>query len=297
MTSLPSTSSVLAVNELSLPNLACPDCRRSLTSEVTALFCNACNHYFPKLAGDIINLLPQCNKVGDEVIYRSPDYKAQFPFLPEIRRFFYTRKLARWSMSWGHKNTVRLLGKKVVGVSVDLGVGRGDHYAYVENGDDLIGVDYDAEALQEIKKSGIKAKLFQADLTRLPFSNKCFDSVRSTYAFEHLYYLEVCLEEIYRTLKDDGVLVASFPIVGAWMMDLLSRLGPQREFKKKYGLHWGNVLKVEHCNSSRRILEAVRRIFIIDKILWSPFPFFRHNLNMFVTLRARKNPLFLEKRV
>lgn len=276
-------------------DLICPDCKTKLQVGTHGYHCTACKSDFKRLEGDIVDLLPKRNKVGDEIIYRQADYRAQFPHLPEIRRYFYTKKMVKWSMSWGHKDIIRLMGNKVCGTSVDLGVGRGDHYDYVENRDDLIGVDYDVNAMREIREKGITAPLYRADLTRLPFPDQCFDTICSTYAFEHLYYMMVCLEEMYRTLKDDGVLVASFPIVGGWLMDLLSRLGPQREFKQRYGLNWNKVLKVEHCNTSRYILEAVSRIFIIDRLIWTPFGIPSHNLNMFITLKARKNLEFAGK--
>lgn len=273
--------------------LVCPDCRLVLAPQAQGYACSRCGSNFGYEEGNILNFLPRWNRVGDEIIYRLADYKAQFQYLKEIRRFFYTKKLTQIAMSWGHKNVVHLIGKKVEGVSVDLGVGNGEHYDYIENRDALIGVDYDMEAMREIRSRGIKAKLFRADLTRLPFQDACFDVIRSTYAFEHLYYLEVCLEEIYRTLKNEGMLVASFPIVGGWLMDFLSRIGPQKEFRRKYGLNWNKILKVEHCNSSRRVLEAVKRLFVIDKIIWSPFHIPSHNLNMFATFKAHKNPAFL----
>ena len=275
-------------------NLVCPDCRSALQSESGSYHCTSCSSDFRRLKGGIIDFLPKKNKPGDEIIYRQKDYKAHFPYLSEIRRYFYTKKMAKWSMSWGHKNVIRLLGDEVRGVSVDLGVGCGDHYDYVKNPDNLIGIDYDVEAMLKVRDKGLNALLYRADLTRLPFADNSFDTVRSTYAFEHLYYIEICLEEIYRTLKDDGDLVVSFPIVGGWLMDTLSRLGPQKEFKQRYGLNWNKVLKVEHCNSSRYILEALRRLFIIDKIIWSPFLIPSHNFNMFITLKAHKNLEFKE---
>ena len=274
-------------------HLACPDCRSGLETEKGGFKCRPCNSDFDRLDGNIVDLLPKRMKVGDEIIYRHADYKAQFPYLAKIRRYFYSKKMVRWSMSWGHKDTVSLIGKKAERTAVDLGVGCGDHYDYIDNKDSLIGVDYDVEAMREIRAQGISAPLYRADLTRLPFQDQCFDSVRSTYAFEHLYCIEVCLEEIYRTMENDGVLVASFTIVGGWLMDMLSKLGPQKEFKKKYALNWNEVLKVEHCNSSRYILEAVRRLFIIDTIIWRPFRLPTHNFNMFITIKAKKNLEFL----
>lgn len=273
-------------------NLICPDCRTTLQPDASGYFCTVCESIFKRLEGDIIDFLPKRNKVGNEIIYRHPDYKAQFPYLPEIRRYFYTKKLAKWSMSWGHKNIIKLQNGKVYKTSIDLGVGNGDHYDYLQNKDDLIGIDYDVDAMLEMRKKGIKAPLYRADLTRLPFPDQSFDMICSTYAFEHLYYIEVCLEEIYRTLKEDGDLFISFPIVGGWFMDMCSKFGPQKEFKKKYGLNWNKVLKVEHCNSSRYILEAIRRLFIIDETIWSPLGVPSHNLNMFITLKAHKNMEF-----
>ncbi|MBF0518741.1 MAG: class I SAM-dependent methyltransferase [Nitrospirae bacterium] len=273
--------------------LICPDCRSKLQHDSRGYNCLACGSSFEILDENIIDLLPKHNKAGDEIIYRHSDYKSQFPYLSEIRNYFYTKKLAAWSMSWGHKNLIRLIGGNVNRTQVDLGIGRGDHYDYVDDKNSLIGVDYDADAMRDIRKKGIDAPLVRADITRLPFPDQSFDVVTSTNAFEHFYYIEVCIEEIYRILKNDGVLAVSFPIVGGWLMDTLSRFGPQREFKRRYGLNWDKVLKVEHCNTSRYILEAVRRLFIIKKIIWSPFVISSHNLNMFVTFQAYKNLEFI----
>lgn len=275
-------------------NIICPDCREILQSNKKGYFCSRCNSNFDRLEADIIDLLPKHNRVGEEIVYRQADFRAQFQYFAQIRQYFYTNRLVKIAMSWGHRDVIRLLGNKVIGRSVDLGVGRGDHYAYINNPNQLIGVDYDLNALKQMRAQGITAPLYRTDLTRLPFTDEAFDTIRSTYTFEHLYYLEVCLEEIYRTLKNEGVLVASFPIVGGWLMDFCSRLGPQREFRRRYGLNYNKILKVEHCNTSRYILEAVRRIFIIDKILWAPLRIPSHNFNMFITFLAHKNTDFLK---
>lgn len=93
---------------------------------------------------------------------------------------------------------------------LDIGVGTGNLANRFYNlGYEIIGVDQ-SRAMLDVAKSknrGLKVRL--GEFMKLPFENKCFDVIVSTYAFHHLTEAEkqLAIEEMMRVLKDDGVIV------------------------------------------------------------------------------------------
>lgn len=96
------------------------------------------------------------------------------------------------------------------GSLVDIGVGTGNlANRLYDLGYDIIGVDQ-SRAMLDVAKSknpGLKVRL--GEFMKLPFQNKSFNAIVSTYAFHHLEEKEreVALEEMIRVLVDDGVIV------------------------------------------------------------------------------------------
>jgi ubiquinone/menaquinone biosynthesis C-methylase UbiE len=72
----------------------------------------------------------------------------------------------------------------------------------------LVGLDYDLDSLR--KHRTIK-HLVRGDVSRLPFAPETFDLVTSNMVFEHLSDPETQLNEIFRVLKPNGVLVFHTP--------------------------------------------------------------------------------------
>lgn len=93
---------------------------------------------------------------------------------------------------------------------LDIGVGTGNlANRLYDLGYNIIGVDQ-SRAMLELAKSknpGLKVRL--GEFMKLPFENKSFNVIVSTYAFHHLdeKEKEVALEEMIRVLADDGVIV------------------------------------------------------------------------------------------
>ncbi|MEG0326797.1 MAG: methyltransferase domain-containing protein [Cellulosilyticaceae bacterium] len=93
---------------------------------------------------------------------------------------------------------------------LDIGVGTGNLSNRLYNlGYDITGVDQSRAMLEvaKSKNSGLKVRL--GEFMKLPFENKSFDAIVSTYAFHHLdeKEKEVAVEEMIRVLADDGVIV------------------------------------------------------------------------------------------
>ncbi|MGL4799091.1 MAG: MerR family transcriptional regulator [Cellulosilyticaceae bacterium] len=93
---------------------------------------------------------------------------------------------------------------------LDIGVGTGNlSNRLYDLGYDITGVDQSRAMLEvaKSKNSGLKVRL--GEFMKLPFENKSFDVIVSTYAFHHLddKEKEIAVEEMLRVLADDGIIV------------------------------------------------------------------------------------------
>lgn len=93
----------------------------------------------------------------------------------------------------------------------------------------LWGVDYSKYKLEKAKEKGHNVKW--CDLEKgLPFEDKTFDVVYAAELIEHLYNPDYFLEECYRVLRKDGVIIISTPNLQAWYNRMLFILGIQPLF-------------------------------------------------------------------
>jgi len=66
------------------------------------------------------------------------------------------------------------------------------------------GIDLSKELLQIAELSYPNTTWKQASVYKLPFKEKSFDFIYSSYVLIHLQEIDKALQEVYRTLKDDG---------------------------------------------------------------------------------------------
>jgi ubiquinone/menaquinone biosynthesis C-methylase UbiE len=93
---------------------------------------------------------------------------------------------------------------------LEPGCGRGEFLTkFKELGLDVVGVDISPEALKY--ENGINIKLCDVENEKLPFNDNTFDVIYSKSFLEHLYYPERYLEEAYRVLKPNGILLTLVP--------------------------------------------------------------------------------------
>ena len=81
--------------------------------------------------------------------------------------------------------------------------------AYLE-GNEVVGIDVDRDALSEAAKLGVRTVWADAQ-RRLPFSEESFDVVVAGEVLEHLANPGALLAEAYRVLRPGGTLVGSIP--------------------------------------------------------------------------------------
>jgi SAM-dependent methyltransferase len=97
------------------------------------------------------------------------------------------------------------------GLILDVGCGRGD-FALLAR-DRIIAIDLNMVSLGIAKKRGVK-HLVRADVLRLPFDDATFENVHCADLLEHFGTKDVLfiVEELYRVLKRNGLLLISTPM-------------------------------------------------------------------------------------
>ena len=97
-------------------------------------------------------------------------------------------------------------GKRVL----DLGCRSGALTQHFLDGNEVVGVDVDPEALAKAAALGIEP--VEANVEEpLPFADASFDAVVAGELFEHLQFPDALVGEIRRILRPGGVLVGSVP--------------------------------------------------------------------------------------
>jgi ubiquinone/menaquinone biosynthesis C-methylase UbiE len=97
---------------------------------------------------------------------------------------------------------------------LDAGCGEGhclEHINGVLGEREYYGVDITKEAIDSASTRCKYAKLFQANIKKLPFDDNYFDLVICTEVIEHIYDTKAVLSEIERVLKPGGNLIITFP--------------------------------------------------------------------------------------
>lgn len=93
---------------------------------------------------------------------------------------------------------------------LEIGIGTGNLAKnFLANDYNIIGLDQSREMLNVAKEKFPQLKLRLGDFMKIPFENKNFDIIVSTYAFHHLNNEEkkVAINEMIRVLKDNGKIV------------------------------------------------------------------------------------------
>ena len=146
-----------------------------------------------------------------------------------------------------------------------------------------------------------KINFFNINAQTLPFRNYSYDIVVSFETFEHLKELKPFLEEIYRILKKDGILICSTP-----NRDWSQKVGIKNEFHlKEYTHNEMKDLLSENFNKIESFgqLETASEILFKLPILFKIYSVFRPILARIFSVKESKvvattkiNPKFKVKK-
>lgn len=93
---------------------------------------------------------------------------------------------------------------------LEIGVGTGNLASkFLDKNCEIIGIDQSREMLSVAKEKYPRLKVRLGEFLKIPYENKSFDLIISTYAFHHLNEREkaAAIEEMLRVLKDEGTII------------------------------------------------------------------------------------------
>ncbi|WP_136417631.1 class I SAM-dependent methyltransferase [Herbaspirillum sp. ST 5-3] len=99
-----------------------------------------------------------------------------------------------------------------------------------------------------------------SDIAEVPAEQK-YDRITSVATFEHILNLPEVIARAALLLKPDGTLRAAIPSEGTVLWTLGWKLTTGLEFKLKYGLDYGQLMKHEHVNKAREIKNVLEFFF------------------------------------
>ena len=115
---------------------------------------------------------------------------------------------------------------------LDVGCGTGGTMGLLEQYGDVTGVDISPRAVEYCRGQG-RSRLCLADGAELPFAESSFDLVTALDLLEHLEHEPVGLREMWRVLKEDGLLVVVVPAYMFLWSDFDRFAGHYRRYTKE----------------------------------------------------------------
>jgi SAM-dependent methyltransferase len=213
--------------------------------------------------------------------------RAERKAMQVIQAYTYTNCFVKNITLWAHSacRKLREQGKDIV---LDLGCGTGDHFPYV-NSRKIIGVDINEDRLKIARERYPHADIRHEDIFNLSFPNGSVSSIVSIGTLEHLDPLNDALQNIHRVLAQAGEFIFCIPTEG-YLYRLGRNIVTKRHVEKVTGVDYNALLRKEHINRCQDILVALKKYFVVDKLLGVPFKWPIISLNIFIVGRCLKKP-------
>ncbi len=164
--------------------------------------------------------------------------------------------------SWLHKKVAKDIVNTTKPITtLEIGAGTLNQLSYEKN-----VAPYDIiepfRQLYENSTELVKIRNLYDDISDIS-TNAKYDRITSIATFEHVLDLPFMIAQTCLLLNTDGCLRVSIPNEGSFLWELGWRLTTGLEFKMKYGLDYGVLMKYEHVNTADEI-ETVLNYFYKD---------------------------------
>ena len=244
----------------------CPDCGGELRQGNDALTCSS-NHGFA-IKGRIIDLT--ASGTACLAMYEDPDYLKWSGIATEL--LLETYKNGSWIekiQDMGH-SYIESVSVDNDDWRLDLGCGFGRHFDFVKDRNKVIGFDSNLDSLEIAGRNNPGSVFVKGRMERLPFFDQSFGVIYAVYSLEHVFNLGEALKEIRRVLKKDGQLLIGLPAEGGLLYNSLRKMTTIPYFTKKYGIDYEKVVKIEHCNTAAKVLNALGTEFKFERAKYYP---------------------------
>jgi len=146
----------------------------------------------------------------------------------------------------------------------------------LEKGANITAVDIIEPALEKfrekIKNTKYKPKIMNAAIQHLPFNNNTFDAVVCTETLEHAPNTKKCISELYRVVKQGGIIIITTPIEKnrRLLYPIAKLLGINTSVEDQvtlYDLSMPEILKITYdLDFYLRITEVIPKFFPLTNI-------------------------------
>jgi len=117
------------------------------------------------------------------------------------------------------REVMTMLGKLKGERLLDIGCGDGSFTVLLKEAlgaKEAAGIEIASEAITAVEEKGIRACQLDIDTEPYPFDDDYFDVIYCGEIIEHLFNPDHLLEEVYRTLKPEGICLISTPNLAGW---------------------------------------------------------------------------------
>lgn len=165
--------------------------------------------------------------------------------------------------SWLHKQVAKdVLESREEKLTLEIGAGTLNQLRYEPE----VGRYDIVEPFKELYERSADIKRIRNiynDITEIPGHYR-YDRITSVATFEHICNLPEVIAYCGLLLADDGSLRVSIPSEGTLLWTLGWKLTTGLEFRIKYGLDYGMLMRHEHVNTAAEIEKLLRYFF--DKV-------------------------------
>jgi len=164
-------------------------------------------------------------------------------------------------------------------VILDAGCGDGVNLILLNNfiGTTVYGMDYNPLRTIRAKKKIQDSSILQGDLLELPFKEQTFDVILLNQVLEHIPEDGAVLRELYRSLKQDGLLIISVPNEGCSLGRLRNNVLQRSILRTTDHVHFYTEQQmISLLNSNKWNIREIRR-----EGFFTPYTYLHNFLAMF----------------
>ena len=254
--------------------LRCPACTApALEDSATGLSCTSCRRQY-SIDNGVIDLRTSDSTQYVYPFYASGHFRVFMEKQGELHHEHYRPgSLSNW-IEGSMKRALQALRTNTGSLVVELGCGGTPMADWGGHPSAYVGVDQSIELLQRAKSAYPDATFIAADLHNLPFVDRCLSVVIANAVLEHVFRLEISVEEIARCLSVGGHFYALVPTEGGLVAEL-ARSVTSRRNARILGLSTEECVRAQsadHCNSVFAIGNALKKHFQFDQTRYWPFP-------------------------
>jgi len=194
------------------------------------------------------------------------------PDLPEAYREIYSEhyrtnrqggspasSLAQGLESWMHRQVARAANPALPGATLELGAGTLNQLPYEPENPAYDIVEPFVDLYQDSPYLARVRRVY-ADIGEAPASAR-YARITSVAVLEHIEDLPTTLAKSALLLEEDGVFLAAIPSEGGMLWRLGWSLTTGLEFRLRYRLDYGVLMRHEHVNTAKEIERLIRCLF------------------------------------